>query len=122
MDVIQSYVDHTADVQTAAILGSYVSPARFKDTRVERWVDAYRDLLDSWGLFHYRCQFDIELGQMMQHLIQNGDIAPFEWVQKQLLIRCNYCNKVIDTQYPQNGLHGERITVGTFSQSTFSQI
>lgn len=47
IDLLQSYVDRTADVQTAAIMASYVSPARFKDVRVERWVEAYRDFMDS---------------------------------------------------------------------------
>ncbi|KAG9050502.1 hypothetical protein FS837_004996 [Tulasnella sp. UAMH 9824] len=72
MDLAQAYVDRTGDVQTAAILGSYVCPARFKDSRVEHWVEAYRDLLDQWKLFHFRCQFDIERGQMLQHLTRIG--------------------------------------------------
>jgi WD repeat-containing protein mio len=114
MDVIQAYVDHTSDVQTAAILASYVSPARFKDEKVQIWVEAYRDLLDSWGLFHYRSQFDIERGQMTQHMISNGEIPPFEWVEKQLLIRCNNCNKTINATNPQTTLPGERVTVRIF--------
>ncbi|KAG9038629.1 hypothetical protein FRB95_000218 [Tulasnella sp. JGI-2019a] len=98
IDLLQSYVDRTADVQTAAVMASYVSPGRFKDARVERWVEAYRDLLDSWSAFHFRCQFDIERGRMLQHLIQVGEILPFEWVERQILIRCNYCNKTINSQ------------------------
>ncbi|KAG8863265.1 hypothetical protein FRB96_008756 [Tulasnella sp. 330] len=100
IDLLQSYVDRTADVQTAAIMASYVSPARFKDVRVERWVEAYRDLIDGFNAFHFRCQFDIERGRMLQHLIQVGEVPPFEWVERQLLIRCNYCNKVINSQNP----------------------
>lgn len=100
MDLFQAYVDSTGDVQTAAIMASYVSPARFKDNRVDRWVETYHNLLDSWSAFHFRCQFDIERGRMLQHLIQAGEIAPFEWVERQLLIRCNYCNKVINSQLP----------------------
>lgn len=125
MDAIQAYVDHTGDVQTAAIMASYVSPARFYDSRVERWVEAYQNFLDTWQLFHFRCQFDIERGQMLQHLIQTGTKPPFEWVDRQLFIRCNYCNNVINAQPPTDPLSGsnpvalisDRIRVShTFSQ------
>ncbi|KAH8119136.1 WD40 repeat-like protein [Phellopilus nigrolimitatus] len=101
LDIIQGYVDTTGDVQSAAILASYVCPGRYKDTRAERWVEAYRDLLDGWKLFHHRCQFDIDRGKILQEGIQNGDFAPMEWVKKQFLIRCNFCNKVVNTQQQQ---------------------
>jgi hypothetical protein len=93
MDILQSYVNRTGDIQTAAILSSYVSPAKFSDTRVERWLEAYRDLLDGFKLFHHRVTFDIDRGQIIQEAVQNGDVAPFEWAPRQILIRCNYCNK-----------------------------
>jgi hypothetical protein len=31
----------------------------------------------------------------------NGDLAPFDWAPKQILIRCNYCSK------PMNPVLGE---------------
>ena len=50
MNILQNYVDRTGDIQTAAILSSYVCPARFSDVRVDRWLEAYRDLLDGFKL------------------------------------------------------------------------
>jgi WD repeat-containing protein mio len=95
MDILQSYVNRTGDIQTAAILSSYVSPAKFSDPRVERWLEAYRDLLDGFKLFHHRVAFDVDRGQIIQEAVQHGDIAPFEWAPRQILIRCNYCSKAI---------------------------
>jgi len=95
MDVLQSYVDRTGDIQSAAILSSYVSPAKFSDFRVERWVETYRDLLDGFKLFHHRVAFDIDRGQIIQDAVQEGDIAAFEWAPRQILIRCNYCSKEV---------------------------
>lgn len=95
MNILQNYVDRTGDMQTAAILSSYVCPARFSDVRVDRWLDAYRDLLDGFKLFHHRVSFDIDRGQIIQEAVQNGDIAPFEWAPRQIIIRCNYCSKAI---------------------------
>lgn len=101
MDILQSYVDRTGDAQTAAILASHVCPAKFFDARAERWLETYRDLLDGFKLFHHRVAFDVERGQILQEAVLNGDLAPFDWAPKQILIRCNYCSK------PMNPVLGE---------------
>ena len=95
MDVLQSYVDRTGDVQSAAILSAYVCPQRFKDKRAERWLDNYRDLLDGFKLYHHRVGFDIERGQILHEAMQNGDMTQEEWVPRQITIRCHYCNKPV---------------------------
>ncbi|KAF5346773.1 hypothetical protein D9756_010433 [Leucocoprinus leucothites] len=95
MDILQSYINHTGDVQTAAILGSYVSPHRIRDSRVIRWLETYRDMLDGFKLHHPRVLFDIERGQILTEAMQNGDIPPMDLVPKQVMIRCNYCNKPV---------------------------
>ncbi|KAF8750696.1 WD40 repeats protein [Rhizoctonia solani] len=67
--VLQRYVDNTGDVQTAAILSALVCPGMLQDERSERWVSVYQDLLDGWRMFHQRCQFDIEKGEILRELI-----------------------------------------------------
>ena len=99
MDVLQSYVDRTGDVQSAAILSSYVCPQRFKDRRAERWLESYRDLLDGFKLHHHRVGFDIERGQILHEAMQNGDMAQEEWVPRQITIRCHYCNKPVHNSH-----------------------
>lgn len=103
LDILQSYVDNTGDIQTAALLASLVCPGRYQDIRAERWADAYRELLNGWKLFHHRCQFDIDRGRLLKEGIQNGDFAPREWVKRQFLIRCNYCNKIMNSPKAQQG-------------------
>ncbi|KAI0041298.1 hypothetical protein FA95DRAFT_1526764 [Auriscalpium vulgare] len=112
LDVLQSYVDRSGDVQTAAVLGAYVYPHQVVDERVKRWLAAYRDLLDGWKLFHHRSQFDIDRGQMLQELMQSGETGPVQLVQRQILIRCNYCNKVISA--PQEMTVAHRATTCPF--------
>jgi hypothetical protein len=96
MEILQSYVDRSGDIQTAAILSSYACPSKFTDTRADRWVEAYRDLLDGFKLHHHRVSFDIERGALIQDAVHslNADIAPAEWAG-QILIRCSYCNKPV---------------------------
>ncbi|OJA15730.1 hypothetical protein AZE42_07254, partial [Rhizopogon vesiculosus] len=93
MNIVQGYVDRTGDVQTAAILGAHASPAKFVDARAEWWLETYRSLLDGFKLFHHRVAFGVERGQILQDAVQNGDLAPFEWAPRQILIRCSYCSK-----------------------------
>jgi len=77
MDLLQGYIDRTGDIQSAAILGSYVSlpvnPGSINrhrggtnvvQMRVGKWVEGYRDLLDGFRMFHTRVSFDIERGQV----------------------------------------------------------
>lgn len=116
LDVIQAYIDSTGDVQTAATLISFVPPARWrsekrpKDPRADRWVETYRNLLDEWQLFHHRVQFDLLRGEVNASAIRDGDIAPFEWVPRQMEVRCNYCNKLVNSQQPMEPPPGNNAT------------
>ncbi|KAF5365349.1 hypothetical protein D9758_005383 [Tetrapyrgos nigripes] len=73
------------------------------DPRVERWVEAYRELLDGLKMFHSRVEFDIARGEVLRGALLRSSIAlgappyPLEepLVPRQILIRCNYCNKSI---------------------------
>jgi WD repeat-containing protein mio len=113
MQLLQNYTDRTGDVQTAAILGAYVHPHQLKDARVDRWLDAYRDLLDGWKFFHHRCQLDMDRGQMLQDFTQDAEREPIRLVPPQILIRCNYCNKVISE--PRAISAANRVSAGRHS-------
>ncbi|KAI0338210.1 hypothetical protein BDW22DRAFT_1487781 [Trametopsis cervina] len=101
IDIIQTYLDTSGDIQSAALIAA-LNPARAQDKRVERWLDAYRDLLDSWKLFHYRCQFDIDHGRILNDAMQQGELAQFRWTKPQIILRCNYCNKPLTPPWPNN--------------------
>ncbi|KAI0071900.1 hypothetical protein K474DRAFT_1629835 [Panus rudis PR-1116 ss-1] len=101
LDIIQTYVDITGDLQSAALLAN-LNPARARDARSERWLEQYRDMLDQWKLFHFRCQLDIDRGRILQDAIQHNEISPFEWTPRQIVLRCNYCNKPFTPPLPNN--------------------
>ncbi|KAH7339923.1 hypothetical protein B0J17DRAFT_657328 [Rhizoctonia solani] len=110
MRVLQRYVDNTGDVQTAAILTSLVCPGILQDERSERWISIYQDLLDGWRMFHQRCQFDIEKGEILRELVLSGDREPFEWAPRQLALRCNFCDKIVNAMGPTD--FGKSMTAG----------
>ncbi|OSC97421.1 hypothetical protein PYCCODRAFT_1419471 [Trametes coccinea BRFM310] len=102
IDLLQTYLDVTGDVQSVALLAT-LPPSRAQDPRALRWLNAYRDMLDGWRLFHHRCQLDIDRGRILREAIENAEIRPLDWAPKQLLLRCNYCNKPMDPPYSADG-------------------
>lgn len=121
LEILRAWLDRTGDVQSAAMLASYVSPARVPNRAVDRWVDAYRDLLDGWRLFHQRCQFDIDRGEILQRAIREGDVEPFEWAPKQIMLRCNYCNKALGA-HDSTGAYNGRVSGGPFFFTVYRRL
>ncbi|KAI8913537.1 hypothetical protein EDD86DRAFT_187402 [Gorgonomyces haynaldii] len=81
IDLMQSFVDRTGDVQTAVLVLS-VRPRDIQhDERFVNWIINYKNLLEKWQLFHCRAKFDI--------LWRKEEIPP------QVYIRCNFCNTSI---------------------------
>jgi hypothetical protein len=76
--LLQSYVDKTSDVQTAAIMSSLVLLPN--DWVLERalcseWVDVYRDLLNRWQLWQFRAAFDVARAERVRKLKKHADDA-----------------------------------------------
>ncbi len=114
--ILQSFVDHYTDVQTAALVVSRVILP--SDWALERkicfeWVESYRSLLNFWQMWQSRAIFDVDRADLLrrvkartggvgfQRRIPNPrvrqsprppdpDILPR--VPAQLEARCNYCN------------------------------
>lgn len=93
VDLLQSYVDKTSDVQTAALISIFGCPRYFKDKRVDEWVQTYRDMLNSWELFATRSKFDVlrtKLSRTSQGVV-TAQVRP-----RQIYIQCIKCNKNIN--------------------------
>lgn len=92
IDLIQGYVDRTSDVQTAALIVSYGSPRYLIDERVDHWIDCYRNLLNSWGMFSIRAKFDVNRTKLSK--TRNGNVT-LKAIPKQVYLQCPKCNKNI---------------------------
>ncbi|QLQ79068.1 hypothetical protein HG537_0B04160 [Torulaspora globosa] len=93
IDLLQSYVNKTSDVQSAALISIFGSPRYFRDKRVDEWVQTYRVMLNSWQLFSMRAKFDC----LRSKLSRTGsgqitaDIKP-----RQMYMQCINCKKNIN--------------------------
>ncbi|GAA94126.1 uncharacterized protein L969DRAFT_93509 [Mixia osmundae IAM 14324] len=119
-DLLQAYIDRTGDVQTAAIVASY-APHRWQSTRAERWIGAYRRLLNKWKLYAQRAHFDIARGARSRAIaVTRPVVAPP--TATRMFVRCNFCNEVVsagsqstqtrasETKRPANATERRKVT------------
>lgn len=94
IDLLQSFVNRTSDVQTAALIAQFAVPRYFKDQRVDHWIDSYRNLLNCWGLFKTRALFDVARTKLSKTF--NG-VATIRPPPRQVYLQCPRCNKNMGT-------------------------
>jgi hypothetical protein len=92
VNLLQEYINRFGDVQTAALVAAFGSPRFFKDDRVDCWIESYRQLLNSWRLFHARAKFDVARGQASRD--RHGAIT-MNPPQRQVYVRCANCDRSI---------------------------
>ncbi|CAK9439413.1 uncharacterized protein LODBEIA_P35460 [Lodderomyces beijingensis] len=92
IDLLQSYVDRTSDVQTVALISVFSCPRYFVDDRVKHWVDCYRNMLNSWGMFNVRARLDVARTKLSKNV--NGQVS-IQATPKQFFLKCIRCNKNI---------------------------
>lgn len=109
LDLLQSYVDQTGDVQSVSCVMLQASDL-IRDKKVEEWMEAYRTLLDTWRLWHQRAKFD-----MCLHATDSRKKVP-----EQTYVNCHYCSNpitpsVLSSKSTQGGL---QLRLGGRGQST----
>jgi WD40 repeat protein len=82
LDLLQNYLNNTADIQTVSLILSHISSRKVKDARVLKWVAVYRDMLDQWGLWKERAKLDVQR-------VPTLDSKP----PAQVFARCNFCGQ-----------------------------
>lgn len=90
LDLLQTYVDRTGDVQTAALVGSFKASLS-NDPRIMHWISEYENLLRVWGLHVARCRFSLARTKIAQH---GRKLKP---PPRQVSIRCNHCNTIVSS-------------------------
>ncbi|TKA54810.1 hypothetical protein B0A53_02619 [Rhodotorula sp. CCFEE 5036] len=117
LNLLSSYVDRTADVQTVALACSFTSPGMIRaDMRVTRWVETYRAQLDRLQLYSARAIFDSARGRRARATLQQARAAGrtaeanevAQAIRKtappQIMLRCQFCSTVIA---PSKGINSE---------------
>lgn len=87
IQLLQSFVDHTDDVQTAALIGSRImTQDLLTDNRIQSWIQSMRNLMNIWQMWEKRAAFDISLQSSMK-VSQKS--------QKSVFLLCSFCGKSV---------------------------
>ncbi len=106
LELLITYVNGTADVQTAAFLASFFPQGEVKSSPnwayANDWIESYRELLNTWKLWHIRAKFDVhrrstqrdtDLIGAREGVYPNPPEA--EPLTPSITLECTYCNKSI---------------------------
>lgn len=87
IQLLQSFVDRTDDVQTAALIGAKIMPPDLQtDNRIQSWILSLRNLLNIWQLWEKRAAFDISI----QTSMKTSPKSP-----KSVYLLCSFCGKSV---------------------------
>ena len=98
IDLFQSYLNRTSDVQTAALAMSFSAPRFVHDARFDAWRHAYRSQLNTWGLYIERTKFDMQSTKLSVTWDGTKTLQP---LRAQVSLRCNKCNEALHRDLPQ---------------------
>lgn len=87
IQLLQSFVDRTDDVQTAALIGAKIMPPDLQtDNRIQSWISSLRNLMNIWQLWEKRAAFDISIQQSMKASPKSP---------KLVYLLCSFCGKSV---------------------------
>jgi WD repeat-containing protein mio len=87
IQLLQSFVDRTDDVQTAALIGSKIMPPDLQtDNRIQSWILSLRNMMNIWQMWEKRAAFDISIQQSMKASPKSP---------KSVYLLCSFCGKSV---------------------------
>jgi hypothetical protein len=99
MDLFQTYIARTNDLQTAVLAMAFANPLYVEDVRWELWKEVYFDQMQAWRAFVQRTKFTIEHNRLAR--TRDGrtlvDSKP-----GQIELRCLHCQESLastDSRY-----------------------
>lgn len=92
MDLFQSYITRTNDLQTAVLATALTNPLYVFDIRWDMWKETYFHQLQSWRAFIERTKFTMQ--HTRRSITQDGQklVKPSP---RQLALRCAHCQSSI---------------------------
>ncbi|KAJ1934908.1 hypothetical protein FBU59_005543, partial [Linderina macrospora] len=95
LEVMRAYVDRTSDVQTAALVAIFdMEPRAAPAETAERWIYAYRHILNKWRLFSTRCLFDIaQANWRAAKGLPRASAVALELSMRPTDVRCTFCHQ-----------------------------
>ena len=89
MDLFQTYVTRSGDLQTAVLATAFTHPKYGDDMRWEVWKESYFEQMQRWRCFTPRAMFTVQHAKMSTS-VRTGE-SLVEVPEKQVVLRCAHC-------------------------------
>jgi hypothetical protein len=115
MDLLQTYISKTNDLQTAVLATAFTNPLYVDDARWDMWKETYFNQMQSWRAFSERARFVIQHNQMSKTREGQSVLAA---PTGQLTLRCNHCQSSLSRRDGRSlvdsarGLNGPNASAG----------
>ncbi len=94
MDLFQTYITRTNDLQTAVLATAFTNPLFVDDLRWEMWKETYFEQMQAWRCFVPRTKFTVQHNRMAKTREGRTLIKPPE---AQVTLRCLHCQSSLAT-------------------------
>jgi len=95
MDLFQTYIEQTNDLQTAVLATAYTNPLYVDDIRFTAWKESYLWYMQTWRAFIERTKFNVEHSRKATKKSGDRLIKP---ASRQITLRCAHCKSSIAKQ------------------------
>ncbi|KAK4978756.1 hypothetical protein LTR42_001256 [Elasticomyces elasticus] len=90
MDLLQTYIARTSDLQTAVLATAHTNPRYVDDVRWVMWKETYFEQMQVWRAFNERTKFTVQHARMAS---STNDISTSEPPEKpRVQLSCNHCH------------------------------
>ena len=115
IDLFESYIERTSDLQTAVLALSFAVPRFVRDERFNNWRHSHRKLLNTWKLYVERSRFDVQSTRLSTTYEGTRIFRP---APPQVTLRCSKCGDAVHRDLPPENQSVSTISVaGSQSQS-----
>lgn len=88
MDLFQTYITRTNDLQTAVLATAFTNPLYVDDVRWDLWKETYFDQMQTWRLFNQRAMFTMQHSHLARTREGNSTLQS---PAQQVTLRCTEC-------------------------------
>jgi hypothetical protein len=89
MDLLQTYITRTNDLQTAVLAASFTNPLYVDDLRWDMWREVYFQQMQSWRAFNERAKFVTQHNRLAR--TRESSSAAIATVPAQVALKCAHC-------------------------------
>ena len=88
MDLLQTYIMRTNDLQSAVLAAGFTNPLYVDDVRWEMWREVYFEQMQSWRAFNERTKFTTHHNRLARTREGSSKIAK---IPAQVALKCAHC-------------------------------